>query len=478
MRTHFMNKTLILLALVGAMTSCIPKRELRQENPYVPDRYTHEADTSNMALQPWKSFFDDPALLSLIDSALAHNQELNILRQEVEMSRNDIMEKKGELLPKAGIKLGAGVEKTGRYTPQGAMEATTEIEPGREMPDPVPDFQAVAVASWEIDVWKKLRNSKKAAIERYLASQEGQNFMVTQLIAEIAHSYYELLSLDYQLYLIESNIEIQKNALMAVRLQKTSAKVNELAVKRFEAQVYKTTSLRYEVMQEIVETENKLHFLTGSFPRPIVRDFHRLDSLAMDTMSHGIPSQLLLYRPDIRKAEHELAAARLDVKSARARFLPSVGISAGIGLQAFNPAYVIQTPQSLIYQAVGDMMAPLINRKAIKAAYFNATNRQIQAAYAYEEVILKGYLEVYNQINLIQNLEERYNLQKSQVEALTESVDISNSLFRSARADYMEVLLTQREALESTMDLIETRKKQASARVSLYQTLGGGWVNP
>ena len=384
--------------------------------------------------------------------------------------------KKGEILPKAEIRLGAGVEKAGRFTPQGAMEATTEIEPGKEMPDPVPDFIGVVQATWEIDVWKKLRNAKKAAIERYLATEEGRNFMVTELVAHIAHAYYELLALDYQMELIESNIQLQHDALEVVILQKASARVNELAVKRFEAQVYKTTSMKFAVQQQIIETENLLRFLTGRYGGDIPRDYKELALLATDSLAYGLPAQLLLNRPDVRQAEHQLVAARLDVKSARARFLPQVGIRAGVGFQAFNPAYVIQSPQSLIYQAAGDLLMPLINRKAIKAAYFNATNRQIQAAYAYEEALLKSYLDVYNQVCLIQNLQKGYELQVLQVEALTASVEISNNLFKSARADYMEVLLTQREALESTIELIETRKKQASARVSLYQALGGGWI--
>jgi outer membrane protein TolC len=189
----------------------------------------------------------------------------------------------------------------------------------------------------------------------------------------------------------------------------------------------------------------------------------------------GLPSQLLQNRPDIRQAELELAASKLDIKVARAHFYPSLGISAGIGLQAFNPSYLTKTPESLLYNLVGDLTAPLINRNAIKATYYSANAKQLQAVYEYERTILNAYVEVVNQLSNLDNLQKSYNLKAQEVEALTESIKISNTLFRSARADYMEVLLTQRDALESKFELLETKVKQMNAFVNMYRALGGGW---
>jgi outer membrane protein TolC len=120
-------------------------------------------------------------------------------------------------------------------------------------------------------------------------------------------------------------------------------------------------------------------------------------------------------------------------------------------------------------------MAPLVNRNAIKSTYYAANARQIQTVYQYERTILNAYLEVANQLSNISNLEKRYDLKAQQVQALTQSVTISNNLFRSARADYMEVLLTQRDALEARFELIETKMQQMHATVQVYQALGGGW---
>jgi multidrug efflux system outer membrane protein len=180
-------------------------------------------------------------------------------------------------------------------------------------------------------------------------------------------------------------------------------------------------------------------------------------------------------RPDIRQAELQLAAARLDIKVARANFYPSLRITAGVGYNAFNAKYLVTSPQSLMYTLAGELVAPLVNRNAIKAYYYSATAKQIQAAYNYERTILNAYVEVANQVANINNLEQSYNLRTQQVQALTQSIEISTRLFRSARADYMEVLLTQRDAVEAKFELVETKMEQMHAMVSVYRALGGGW---
>jgi outer membrane protein TolC len=239
--------------------------------------------------------------------------------------------------------------------------------------------------------------------------------------------------------------------------------------------VLNTRSLQYDIQQNIVETENRINFLVGRFPQPIERSSRNFIDLVPETIHAGIPAQLLENRPDIRQAEQDLVAAKLDVQVAKANFYPSIGITAGVGFQAFNPAYLFKTPESLLFSLAGDLAAPLINRKAIQATYLNANATQIQAVYNYERTILNAYIEVTNQLSKISNLENSFNLKTQQVQALTESINISNELFKSARADYMEVLLTQRDALESRFELIETKQQQMNAFVNMYQALGGGW---
>lgn len=331
-----------------------------------------------------------------------------------------------------------------------------------------------AYATWEIDIWHKLRNAKKSAISSYLASVEGKNFMVTNLIAEMAEAYYELMAQDNLLQIIEQNIAIQSNAVVIVKQQKDAGKVTELAVNRFEAQLYNTTSLKYETQQKVIEAENHIRFLTGGFSPPLLRDSETFLNLAIDTIKVGIPSQLLINRPDIRQAEFELNAAQLNVKVARANFYPSLSISAGVGFEAFNPAFLVN-PESILYNLAGDLVAPLINKNAIKAAYSTANAQQIQTLYNYQQTILNAYVDVLNQLSRLDNFSKSYEAKLKEVNLLVESITISNNLFLSARADYNEVLLTQEEALESKMELIEIKMKLLKAKTNIYRALGGGW---
>lgn len=464
-----------LLSLVYA--SCkIPSIVQKTENKSTPSTYAENtSDTTNIGKIEWKEFFKDQYLTSLIDTALQNNQELNITLQEIEIARNEVRTRKGELLPRVGLKAGAGLEKVGRYTSQGAGDASTEIKPGKEMPEPLPDYLIGLYANWEVDIWHKLRNSKKAAYTRYLSSVEGKNFVVTSLVAEIANSYYELLALDNQLDMVRKNIELQTNALGVVKIQKEATRVTELAVRKFEAEVLSSRSLEFDILQKTTETENKINFLLGRYPQHIARDKSSFETSLTSNLNTGVPSQLLANRPDIKQAELDLIAAKLDVKVAKSQFYPSLGISAGLGLQAFNPSYLVKMPESMLYSIAGDIAAPLINRNAIKASYFTANAKQIQAIYQYERSILNGYIEVANQLSSIDNLTKSYGLKAKQVVALTQSIEIANDLFKSTRADYLEVLMTQRDALEAKLELIETKKQQLNALVKVYQALGGGW---
>jgi multidrug efflux system outer membrane protein len=471
-----LNKYTALLAISLAAAGCkIPEITQPVDTKPMPESFNSSKDTINVANLSWRNFFTDNNLVSLIDTALKNNQELASTLQEIQIAKNEIAFRTRDLSPTVGARVGAGIEKVGRYTSQGAGDATTEIAPGKEFPDPLPDYAASLYANWEVDIWKKLHNAKKAAVTRYLASVEGKNFVLTNLIAEVANSYYELLALDNQLAIVKQNIKLQENALEIVKVQKEATRVTELAVQKFKAEVLNSKGLEFDILQQTKETENRLNLLLGRYPQEIVRDRNNFIALAPSAITTGIPSQLLANRPDIKQAELELAAAKLDVKVARAEFYPSFGISAALGFQAFKPSYLVKLPESMLYSLAGDLAGPLVNRKGIKAEFYNANLRQLQSMYNYQRIILNAYLEVSTQLSNIDNLQKSYALKSQEVDALTKSIDISNDLFKSSRADYLEVLMTQRDALSSKLELIETKKKQLNAVTSIYQNLGGGW---
>ena len=330
--------------LALAFAACkTPELVVKNESRNVPASYfpatSIATPDSSTGQRPWKQFFTDANLQALIETALQNNQELNITLQEIEIARNEVRIRKGEYLPFVGLGARADVEKVGKYTLQGATEENVQIREGRPTPDPLTNFQLGAFATWEVDIWHKLRTARKAAAVRYLATVEGKNFMVTNLIAEVANSYYELLALDNQLVIVQQNIGIQRNALELVKLQKESARTTELAVKRFEAQVQHTRALQFKLQQRIVETENRLirrrrdrDELSRHAPFRVWSDCLRVVDLFDDQQPvHGLfvydvwavyPSDTQLDRAKHRGRRHARALCEVPIVKRAHRYFP------------------------------------------------------------------------------------------------------------------------------------------------------------
>lgn len=463
-----------LAALCLLMSGCIPtlvENPSRDVRKTVPNAFREDSppEQHSIAQKNWSEFFTSPQLRELVNLALQNNQELNVRVQEMVIAQNEVSARRGEYLPKLGAGVGTGIEKVGGFTSQGASDAANGV------PEHLGNFAFGLNASWEIDVWGKLRNAANSAQARYLASVEGRNFMVTQLVAEIARSYYELIALDNELEVLERNIQLQTDALEVVRMEKQAARVTELAVLRFEAEVLKNRSRLFNVRQERVQAENRINFLVGRYPQPIARNPSELRASLPEVISSGLPSELLENRPDLRAAELELQASKLDIDVARAKFFPSFSIDARVGYQSFNITHLVDTPLSIFYALAGSVTAPLLNRAGIEADYRSANARQLQAVFNYERTLLQSFTDVANQLVKFENLQKSYDLQEQQVATLGRSVEVSNVLFQSARADYMEVLLTRRDSLDAQLELIETRKSLLISMVTLYEALGGGW---
>ncbi|WP_171032573.1 TolC family protein [Chryseobacterium indologenes] len=471
----------IALALSLVLASCkapmatVIKDEVKETIPQNFNQEEQQDANNNSGTTPWRQFFTDPNLVSLIETALKNNQDLLITLQEIEIAKSGVLAKKGKLSPTVSAAVGAGLKKAGRYTSEGAGDASTEMEPGKPIPDPLGNFEGGLMANWEIDIWKKLRNEKESAVAHYLSTVEGKNFVLSNLIEEVADDYYELLALDNQLDIIQQYIKLQQKALEISKIQKEAAAATELAVKKFEAELAKSKATEYTIRQQITEKENEINALLGRYPQPIIRAKENFMSTIPQTIYTGIPSQLLANRPDIKQAELELKASKLDVQAARKEFYPSLEISATLGLEAFKPSYLVKMPESIAYNLVGELASPLINKSAIKANFQTADAKQVQALYEYDKTILNAYLDVANLMSKIKNIDQYYQLKSQETKALDQSIDIANQLFRNSRADYLEVLLNQRDALDAKMDLIEAKQKQLSTVVDIYKGLGGGW---
>lgn len=183
----------------------------------------------------------------------------------------------------------------------------------------------------------------------------------------------------------------------------------------------------------------------------------------------------MVNRPDIREAEFQIEASKFNLKAAKAAFYPNFNITASFGFQAFNPEFLFSSPASIAYSVMGTLVAPIINRNALKARFSTAKANQLTAMYNYQKTVLNAYVEVANQLSNIQNLQQITALKKQQSEVLQQSVTTANELYKYARASYLEVLIAQQNALQSNLELINVTKQQRLSTIIIYKALGGGW---
>lgn len=467
---------LILTFLLVTFSGCTSlNTDLSIPENDIPATFPNQNGATTIANINWRQYFNDKHLLKLLDTAIRNNIDLQTALQRIEMSRSSVKLANGALLPQVSLNVGGGVQKFGLYTMDGAGNATTEITPGQIVPENLTDIYLGLQASWEVDIWGKLRNQRKSAVSQYLASMEGTNFVISNLVADVAIHYSELLALDNELDIIRQTIQKQQQAVEVIKLQKEAGRANELAVQQFKAQLLNSQVLEKNALQQITEIENKMNFLLGRYPQPIERSKSGFFEDIPEQISAGIPSQLLANRPDIREAEFQIEAARFDLKAAKAAFFPNFNITAALGFQAFNPDFLFTSPASLAYSLMGTLVAPLINRNALKARFTTAKANQLTAMYNYQNTILNAYVEVANQLSNLRNLQNIHSLKEQQSDVLKQSVEASNELYKTARASYLEVLIAQQSALQANLELIEVIKRQRISTINIYKVLGGGW---
>ena len=444
----------------------------------LPDTFTQTVDKNEgvtVASVNWREYFTDNNLQNLLDEAVKNNPDLQMALQRIEISRSSIKLANGALLPQVSLNVGGSVRRFGLYTMDGAGNSTTQITPGQTIPTNLPDMYLGMQSSWEIDIWEKLRHQRESAISTYLASVEGTNFVISTLVADVASYYTELLALDNELALVQQTITKQQEALEVIQLQKEVGRANELAVQQFHAQLLNTKILEKNIQQQVIEVENKINFLLGSYPKPIKRNKDVFAHELPVQIASGFPSQLLANRPDIREAEFKIQATQFDLQAAKAAFYPNFTITASLGFQAFNPEFLFSSPASIAYSVFGTLVAPIINMNALKAQFNTAQANQLTAMYHYQKTVLNAYVEVANQLVAIENLQQVNLLKTQQNVLLKKSVETSGELYRTARATYLEVLLAQQNALQSNIELIGVIKQQRLSAINIYKALGGGW---
>lgn len=474
-------KTILLLTLTCLyLNSCKLFKPITVNAGHtLPASFLNNPDSLSIGLIPRKQFFTDSNLIRLIDTAIVYNLDLQRALQRIQYARAGMLYARGRYLPSVNAGIGVGIDKFGKYTMNGVGNFDTNLSnnvtPDQKIPDPYLDLFVGARSSWEISLWGNNKNLKNAARARFLSSEMGKKLIITSLVADIATLYYELLALDNELLTIRKNLDLQQKAMNTIQDLKIGGKANELAVKQFEAQFLDTKGLEVQIQQNIIKAENILNVLLGSFPKKIVRGLPIRDQSLPDQATAGIPSSMLLRRPDVRQAEFELVAAKSDVKLARAAFLPSLTIGAYGGFNAFKAPLLFSNPASLAYGVLSGLTMPLLNRSLIRSNYKKSVANQLDSYYAYQKTILNGFQEVVTSLNGIKNYELIYQIKEEEVDALLKAVIASKDLFESGYATYLEVITAQKLVLKAELELSEAKKNQFHTVIELYRSLGGGW---
>lgn len=435
-----------------------------------------EIDTMPLAFD---KFFQDRDLRSFIDSAMQYNTDLQIAWQRIVKAEARLMARRGMLGPNVSAVVSASADRYGDYTMNGVGNFDTNLSPNiskdQRIPvSPTTDMFVGLRSDWEIDIWGRLKSLRKAALAEALATREARQFVVTNLIAQLADKYYRLLSIDAELSIVKKNIHLQEEALEIVKAQKEGGRANELAVQQFAAQLTNTKTIAYNLRQEMTATENEMNALAGSYPQPVARDsaaFELPDSIPLFV---ALPSALLSNRPDIRQQELLLRAASENVNVARKSFLPSLVLSPYIAFNAFTPGLLFNKGSGA-YGILGGITAPVLQQKRLKADYAiaNADNRE--AIYQYQQILLDAYSEVSTNLAAVNNHQQAYRLKTIEVKQLQEAVATSHELYMSGYASYLEVITAQKNTLEAELDLISKKRNIFLSIVQLYRALGGGW---
>ncbi len=473
-----LNKISVILFFALALAGCKVVKPQRITAPVSPPPlYSVPGDTATVDRWSWRAIFTDSVLVALIDTALHHNLDRKIALANIRQAEAELLRARAPLLPQVQAGLAGGAERFGDYTMNGIgnydLNLSENVPADRRVPNPVTDVFVGFRAAWEIDLWGRLAAQRRSAAERVLASAEGEHWLRTNIIANVATLYYELLALDAEIQVAEQNTVLQQRAYEIMQAQKEAGRATELAVQQFSAQIYNTRALVFQLRQRTTIVENGLRILLGSYNVPIRRGTALNNQVLPARFQTGLPAQLLLFRPDVRQAERLLESAKADLFAARAALLPNLVLTPHVGVQAFRPS-VLFRPESAALGLLGGVTGPVFNRRHLLAERNARTAAQDAAWLGYQKSMITAYTEVQVELQQSANLAAAYPLKAAEVAALQRAVEASNDLYLAGYANYLEVITAQRSALTASIELQELRKNQFINLVNLYRALGGG----
>jgi NodT family efflux transporter outer membrane factor (OMF) lipoprotein len=462
MNKYSIKYVILMAGIAGIMVSCSTSRHYQRGTVSTDELFgdTVITDSATMANQPWDELFTESRLQKLIQEGLDNNPDLQLAIQKVVEAEAYFSQSKAALLPSISANgKGTYLRNPESVYPNGPREVST--------------YQLSAEASWEVDLWGKLRSSKRAAYANLLASDAGKKAVQTRLIANIASAYYTLTGLDEKLAITRQTVKNNIDLVETIKVLKESGKVTGAAIVQSEAARYAAEVTIPDLEQQIRETENALCLLLGRTPGTIDRG--KIDEQTLSPLlKTGVPSQLLDNRPDVMQAEFAVINAYELTNNAHAYFYPALTLTASTGFVAADLSQLLD-PTSFAANVIGGLTQPLFNKRINATRLKVAQAQQEEALISFRNSLLKAGQEVHNTLGLYESSVQKMALRKLQLDALIKSVDYTKELLTYGSATYTEVLNAQTSLLSAQLSSVNDKLQQLNAVITLYRVLGGGW---
>lgn len=411
------------------------------------------ADTSNLGMLSWKEVFRDTCLQRLIEYGLQNNTDMQVALLRVDQAQAQLKSAKLAFLPSLTL------------SPQGTLTST---DGGKA----VKTYELPVQASWEIDLFGKLRNAKQETLASLLQQQAYRQAVQSELIASVANSYYSLLMLDEQVEISVGTLDVWKEQIRTMEARLKVGEETENAVTQARASLYELEASYNDLLRQQRETENALCTLLGTTAREIERG-RLYEQTFPQQLSAGVPLNLLSRRPDVVQAEMELAAAYYSTNQARSAFYPSLTLSGSAGWTN-SLGQVVTNPGGWILSAVASLSQPIFNRgKLISNLRVSKDEEQI-ALLNYKQAILNAGEEVNNALYAIESVERNLTIHTNQCRQLERTVQTSESLYRTGNASYLELLTARQSLLNARLNLVTDKFTYCQSIINLYSSLGGG----
>lgn len=458
-------KLLLVISAPLLLQSCFVAKnysrpEIETENLYRTDNLPQ--DSISMADVSWRDLFNDEQLKSYIEQGLENNIDIRIALQNVVAAEAYVKQGKAGYYPT--------LSGTASFT---RTKNSENSQFGSFFTRPLEQYELSGSLSWEADIWGKIRSNKRAFSASYLQSVSAHQAVKTNLIANIAATYYQLLALDKQLEVANQTLEARKNSLETTVALKDAGQVTEVAVKQTEAQVHTTEIIVIDLENNIKLLENAFSILLGEAPQKIQRG--KLDDQSIETeLSTGVPYLLLANRPDVMQAEYGLINAFELTNVAKSSLYPSLSLSATGGFQSLEFDNWLDA-SSLFSTLVGSLTQPIFNGRRLRTQMEVAKAQQEQALLNYKQALLTAGREVSDALYTYEAETEKLEARSKELDAYATAEDYSEELLNNGLANYLEVLTARQNALNSELNLVDSQYLRLSAIVELYRALGGGW---